>query len=78
MTKGFSGEALVNKQVWVIKSHYPERVSTTKYYSERAILLVRNPIDAIVSYFNMMATGSHNHSIDIGDYKTLEAKWIQF
>jgi len=69
MKRGLSGEGLVDKRVWIIKTHYPERYGATNYYSERAILLVRNPVDCIVSFFNMVCTGSHNLSIQTEDYK---------
>jgi len=52
----------------VVKTHYPERYGKTKFYAERAILLVRNPIDSITSLFNMVCTGSHNKSIHDNDY----------
>jgi hypothetical protein len=66
---GLAGEGLVDKRVWVVKPHYPERYGKTKFYAERAILLVRNPLDAMTSLFNMICTGSHNKSISQDDYK---------
>lgn len=69
MNMGLAGEGLVDKRVWVVKSHYPERYGKTKFYSERAILLVRNPLDCITSLFNMVCTGSHNKSIADNDFK---------
>lgn len=68
MLMGLAGEGLVDKRVWVVKTHYPERYGKTKFYAERAILLVRNPMDSITSLFNMVCTGSHNRSIHDNDY----------
>jgi hypothetical protein len=68
MHMGLHGEGLVDKRVWVVKTHYPERYGKTKFYAERCILGVRNPLDAITSLFNMVCTGSHNKSIHNGDY----------
>ena len=68
MLMGLAGEGLVDKRVMVVKTHYPERYGKTKFYAERAILLVRNPIDSITSLFNMVCTGSHNKSIHDNDY----------
>lgn len=59
---GLAGEGLVDKRVWVIKSHYPERFGATKYGAERAILLIRSPLDCITSLFNMVVSGSHDLS----------------
>ena len=68
MLMGLQGEGLVDKRVLVVKTHYPERYGKTKFYAERCILEVRNPIDAVPSLFNMVCTGSHNKSIHNGDY----------
>ena len=78
MVMGLAGEGLVDKRVWVIKTHYPERFGKSMYYAERAILLVRNPCDAITSFFNMTCTGSHNYSIDAEDYKKFARQWDDF
>ena len=78
MLMGLAGEGLVDKRVWVVKSHYPERYGKTKFYAERAILLVRNPMDCITSLFNMVCTGSHNRSIHLGDYTKFGQLWAEF
>ena len=78
MLMGLAGEGLVDKRVWVVKSHYPERYGKTKFYAERAILLVRNPMDSITSLFNMVCTGSHNKSISDGDYHKFSDIWGEF
>ncbi len=63
MDLGLAGEGLVDKRVWVVKTHYPERYGKTKFGGERAILLVRSPLDCITSLFNMVCSGSHDLSI---------------
>jgi hypothetical protein len=68
LTMGLQGEGLVDKRVLVVKTHYPERYGKTKFYSEKCILEVRNPLDAVTSLFNMVCTGSHNKSIHNEDY----------
>ena len=68
MLMGLAGEGLVDKRVMVVKTHYPERYGKTKFYAERAILLVRNPLDCITSLYNMVCTGSHNRSIKDSDF----------
>ena len=78
MNMGLAGEGLVDKRVWVVKSHYPERYGKTKFYSERAILLVRNPLDCITSLYNMVCTGSHNKSISDNDFKKFPQLWSEF
>ena len=78
MFMGLAGEGLVDKRVWVVKTHYPERYGKTKFYAERAILLVRNPLDAITSLFNMICTGSHNKSISLEDYSKFVESWNEY
>ena len=78
MLMGLAGEGLVDKRVWVVKTHYPERYGKTKCYAERAILLVRNPMDCITSLYNMVATGSHNRSIEDNDFKKFPKVWGDF
>jgi len=78
MLMGLAGEGLVDKRVWVVKTHYPERYGKTKFYAERAILLVRNPLDSITSLFNMVCTGSHNRSIHDDDYFKFGNTWAEF
>ena len=78
MLMGLAGEGLVDKRVWVVKTHYPERYGKTKFYAERAILLVRNPMDCITSLYNMVATGSHNRSIEDNDFNKFPKVWGDF
>ena len=78
MLMGLAGEGLVDKRVWIVKTHYPERYGKTKFYAERIILLVRNPLDSITSLFNMVCTGSHNRSVDDQDFVNFPDLWQEF
>ena len=78
LDQGLQGEGLVDKQVWIAKTHYPERYGKSKFYAERCIMEVRNPIDAITSLFNMVCTGSHNKSIHNDDYNKFNELWSEF
>jgi hypothetical protein len=49
--------------VQFVKTHYPERQGSQQFYASRVVLLVRNPFDAIESYFNLMMTGRHTDSV---------------
>ena len=68
MDMGLAGEGLVDKRVWVVKTHYPERYGKTKFAAERCVLLVRSPLDCVTSLFHMVCSGSHDRSIDNGDF----------
>lgn len=57
---GYCGEGITDQSVWVVKSHYPERFGYIKFPVQRIILVVRNPFDAIESYFHMGMTNTHD------------------
>lgn len=48
---------------WVVKTHWPERYGYKRFTAHRVILLVRNPFDAINSYFNMGLTNTHEKTL---------------
>jgi len=75
MDKGFAGEGLADKRVQVVKTHFPERFGTHKFQADKAILLVRNPLDAITSLYNMIATSSHQYSISEDDFEKFKDAW---
>ena len=49
--------------VQFVKTHYPERMGHPPFEVNRAVLLVRNPYDALDSYFNLMSTSTHTTSL---------------
>jgi len=51
------------KNVQFVKTHYPERMGHPAFRVSRAVLLVRNPYDAMDSYFNLMSTNTHTTSL---------------
>lgn len=56
-----TGEGYTNASI--VKSHWPERRGCKMFEAHKVILLVRNPFDAIDSYFNMMLTNTHTESL---------------
>jgi hypothetical protein len=58
------GEAATQTNcVQFVKTHFPERRGTPPFRVSRAVLLVRNPYDAMESYFNLMMTNTHTTSL---------------
>ena len=51
---GFRGEGVTDDSVWFVKTHFPERLGYVKFVADRVMLIVRNPFDAIESYFHMV------------------------
>ena len=61
---GLCGEGKCDDSVWIVKTHFPERIGHRIFTANKCIVIVRNPLDAFYSLFNMIQTSSHNQSID--------------
>ncbi|OWZ21986.1 hypothetical protein PHMEG_0003383 [Phytophthora megakarya] len=72
---GMKGEGVVDESVWFVKTHFPERVGYKAFPVKKAILVVRNPWDAIDSYFNMTLTNTHNKSLHESQYERFAERW---
>ena len=68
MDAGFEGEGIVDKRVMVVKTHYPCSDGFKPYEAQRSILLIRSPLDSLVSYFNLETAGSHSKTLDKDNY----------
>lgn len=75
---GFSGEGIVDKSAWIIKSHYPERMGYIKFNVKKVILLVRNPYDSIESNFHMGMTNTHDRNLSTASFARLKEVWDAF
>ena len=70
------GEGITHSSmVRFIKTHWPERTGNAKYTARRAVLVVRNPYDAIDSYWNMNATCSHTKTLTEDVYNEYRDKF---
>lgn len=70
--------AVGTNKVQFVKTHYPERRGTPPFHASRAVLLVRNPFDAIESFFNLMMTGTHTSSISTEIREKTTKIWEDF
>ena len=69
------GEAAVSSgRVQYVKTHYPERRGAPQFLARRVVLLVRNPFDAILSYWNLMVTNTHTTTAEFTDEQKELAK----
>ena len=46
-----------------VKTHWPERLGYRMFEGRRGILIVRNPFDAIDSYWNLNVTNTHTETV---------------
>lgn len=77
---GFRGEGVADSSVWVVKSHFPERMGYLRFRANRVVLLVRNPFDSIESYFHMGLTNTHDKMLtqEVMQSEALQALWGDF
>ena len=54
--------------VHVVKTHFPERKGWRPVEGSRVLLLVRNPYDAIDSYWNLCCTNTHTRTLEESVY----------
>lgn len=58
------GEGITSpSQTPLVKTHWPERIGFRAFTAHRAVLLVRNPFDAIDSYWNLNVTNTHTDKV---------------
>jgi hypothetical protein len=77
---GLEGEGVCDKRVQLVKTHFPERSGSLFYPSQKTVLLLRSPLDCIISLFHMDCTGTHDCSIletDFIDYREQWEAWIR-
>lgn len=61
--------------VHVVKTHFPERKGWSPVEGDRVLLLVRNPYDAIDSYWNLCCTNTHTRTLDESVYSRYSQKF---
>ena len=65
-------------KVQFVKTHFPERRGNPQFRCCRAVLLVRNPFDAIESFYNLMMTGTHTQNISQEIREKATKYWEEF
>lgn len=73
LRRQLSGEGRVDTPI--VKTHWPERTGHVPFTANKAILLLRNPYDAIDSYWNMNATCSHSAKLHDSVYSQFTEKF---
>lgn len=70
------GEGVIHpSQVAFVKTHWPERTGLGAFLAKRAVLVVRNPYDAIDSYWNLNATKTHTKTVTDEVYQRFSGKF---
>ena len=58
--KGMIGGRITDDKVWIVKSHFPMGKKNQQFEVNKCLLLVRNPMDTIISAFKKIATKSYD------------------
>jgi hypothetical protein len=67
---GMKGEDIVDDTVWVIKTHSPWVMPyAQRFFASKSIVVVRNPLDVINSWLDLMTMSSHSAKSPF-DYST--------
>ena len=75
---GFKGESHI-ADTWFLKSHFPIQFRTPHSFPvNKAIVCVRNPLDMLISHFNLYATASHNRTMANDICKEFADEWDFF
>jgi hypothetical protein len=76
---GMKGEDIVDDTVWVRKTHSPWCMPYAPlFHCNKMVIVVRNPLDVIVSWLNLVAQGCHNSKSEYTvekDYPNWWHKW---
>ena len=60
---GMKGEGIIDDRVFVVKSHFPW-IMTKTIKANKILVIVRNPLDAIVSWLNYVSTMCHSAKVE--------------
>ena len=77
--RGLKGEETIDDSVWLIKAHNPVlHIPEKSFEVNKAICSVRNPIDAIVSEFNLILTWTHDEKVKQDFHIDFKEDWEIF
>jgi len=59
--QGLKGEDIVDDTVWIVKTHSPWCMPFAPLYkANKMMCVVRNPLDVVLSWLNLVALCNHN------------------
>jgi len=58
--QGLKGEHIVDDTVWIVKTHSPWIMPDAPvFHCNKMIVIVRNPLDVIISFLHLFSLGNH-------------------
>jgi hypothetical protein len=73
------GEEIVDERCWIVKTHYPMALPTQlPYFSNKIIVIVRNPLDVFPSLFGLASTASHSATFPFENHEEAPDQWDKY
>lgn len=73
--QGMKGEDIVDDTCWIIKTHSPWIMpEAPKFTSNKLLVIVRNPLDVMLSWLNLLCLANHNSKAPF-DYDKEYPEW---
>lgn len=71
------GEAISDDRVWIVKTHSPiiQPFTTRNIFCNKMIVVVRNPLDSILSFLGYLTLANHNSKLPFEVEKTYPEFW---
>ncbi|CAI2367336.1 unnamed protein product [Moneuplotes crassus] len=73
-----NGEGISNKKVWLVQTSFPEQIGDARIDINKAIVVVRNPCDAIYSHFNRLINKDLSRKISPIEMEEYKESWEKF
>ena len=71
------GEAIIDDTVWIIKSHSPWKMKNQAWFANKSIVIVRNPLDSILSWLHFLSMNNHNQKCPF-DFEKLYPNFFEW
>jgi hypothetical protein len=73
---GMLGEEIADERCWIIKTHHPLTIPfSCQYFSNKIIMIVRNPIDTIPSMASLASSASHSATMPFEYHEESPSQW---
>ncbi|CAI2367750.1 unnamed protein product [Moneuplotes crassus] len=72
------GEGILGTKVWIAQTNFPEEIGVARLFINKAIVVTRNPCDAIFSLFNKLCTKDINKKLSSEKMEDLNDCWTEF
>ena len=69
---------IIGSRVWIAQTNFPEETGVARTYTNKAIVLVRNPVDCIYAHFCMLATRDVEKKLTQEEFEGMQEQWEKF